>query len=178
MTALQQILFWIGVISTVVGIVRALWVFFLSNIEWVNNVSITGLPDEYPTEIGSQKDSIFPQVFETDSSCYSQCFLIRPNNVLIKKMKLIKFDYSDHDEKCTRTTVKVFENISPFEPLVIKTELPEILPKYELIWYGDYGAVTKYTFQLNGRDSNYNRQSGFEYKFGFIQKVRKVIGLR
>lgn len=178
MITLEQVVFWIGVVSMAVGVFRVIWVFLLTNTEWVNDVNIIEVSDDDPTEIGPEKDSIFPQRFATDESCHAQRFLIRPQNVLIKRMKLSELIYNDYDFNCKRKTVKVFKNISPYEPLLIKTELPEVVPKYELSWHGEYGAVTKYTFTSNGRSNNYNRQSGFSYEFNFIQKVRKVIGLK
>ena len=178
MTGLEKILFWVGALSTFVAAVRVIWVFCLSNVEWINDVSITELSEENPTEAGPFKDSIFPQYHATDITCYTQTFLIRPNDVLIKSMKLIKYTYSEDNKKRSEETVKVFKNVSPYNPLIIKTEIPELLPSYALAWYGDYGAKATYVFHANGRDNNYNRQSGFKYEFGFIQKVRKVIGLK
>jgi len=104
---IERVLVWIGAISTVIAVIRIIWVFLLSNIEWVNDVSIRKLTESDSLETGPEGDSIFPEFYETDPSDYSQAFLIRPNNELIKKMRLIKIDYSNDYKKSHYKTVKV-----------------------------------------------------------------------
>lgn len=178
MDYINSFLWAIGCLSTIVGIIRTIWVFALSNTEWVNNVTIKELgPEDYAGK-GPLGDAIFPVFYDADSNDYSQRFLVRPNNVIIKKMKLVKLIYNEDFDVINRETIKVFKEVSPFRPLVIKTELPELIPKYSLIWQGDYGIKTEYVFSMNGRDGNNDRLSGFKCEYGFTQKLRKVFGLK
>ena len=177
MEFINNIFLFIGYLGTGIAVIRAVWVFLLSNTEWVSNVAITELSKDDPAIKGPLGDSIYPVYYDIDSSDNSQRFLIRPNNVIVRKMKLVKIKYGNGYEEIGQDTVKEFVDVSPFRPIVIKIELPELIPVYSLIWYGDYGIKSVYLFSMNGRDGNYNR-FGFKCEYGFWQKIRKVFGFK
>ena len=179
----ERILAVIGLISFIVAVVRIIWI-FKTNITWINNVSVKQLPlpnnSIYDTSLQhtSTGECIFPEIYSVDETDYTQTFLFRPNDSIIKKMRLYKI--TKYDKKMNpkrKRLIKEFKKVSPFRPIAIKITLPEFIPHYYVCWAGDFGVKTAYYFQMNGRDGNIDSY-GMSCKIGFWSKIRRIIGLK
>lgn len=173
---MEQILTVVGIISVVVGFIRIIWS-FTSNYEWIDDINIITLENEWEIYADSEGNVLSPTVCYLSES-FGNVIMFKPKNTIIKKMYLFSEHYDEKKKKYIKDkTIDIFRNISPNCPLCIRLDIPECFPIYAIAWKGIYGAKTKYEFSYNGRDGNYNL-SGIIYHYGVIAKIRKVIGLK
>lgn len=174
---LELVLSIVGLVSLIITIVRVLWVFCFSNIEWVSNYSIIELFNYDCEDRLPSGEIIDPEVIILNESEHMETFLVRPNDTIIKRLKIIKLDYDKDYKKTKKTIYKTIKNISPYHPLVVKTTIPEIFPRYGLRWTSDYGIKVEFIFYNNGKDGIID-SFGSVYKYGIWQKIRRIIGLK
>ncbi len=183
-TLLDDILVVIGAISLVVAIIRFIWVFFNSNVEWIENVEIQVYdyrPDvDYEEESAFENQAVYPLFYrdfdETNGEEITVNYFI-PKNAIIRKMKIKKVvEDSIPSGKEKYKTVKVVRNITPTSPLCMIVERREAIPAYLLEWKTQYGGKTSYYFFSNLRNSKYNK-TGIEYSYGLWARIRKFFGL-
>ena len=175
---IRNVLTGIGAFSIVFALIRAIWIFFITNIEWFDGVTITELSPNDSLVKSPNGECIFPQVYIHSYSDNKQVFLFRPKNAIIKKVKFKSLVYDKNLKlRKRRKTIKTFRRISPYSPLVIIISIPETIPNHSLCWHEDYGTKMEYIFHCNGRDGNVDSY-GMSCKIGVKQKIRRIIGLK
>ncbi len=165
-----------GLIGLITAIIRTVWVFFTANVQWVNNIRIREIADDEHIYYAENGDCISPVIYTVDQE-YATTLSFLPNNMIFKKMKLYEIKYRSDDCKEEKVLEKTFKNVSPQNPLIIKIEMAETIPRYMLAWKDEYGIKARYDFCMNGRDGNYNI-SGIVYTIGKWSKIRKILGLK
>ena len=176
---LQNFLAIIGIVSIAVTILRIFWTLFCSS-EWIDNVKI----EEYDMNIYPEGENHwFPEYypyFQDDNAVENHAtknFFI-PENTIINKVKLKKLiDLNFENGKEKYETIHTFKSISPDKPICLIIERAETIPQYLIEWRTQYGGRARYYFCENLRDEN-NNERGFEYKYGPVSKVRKILDLK
>ena len=166
-----------GLISLVITVARAIWIFRITNVDWISNVSIISLPKSDELDKAPTGECIFPQTYRLSDDEYTSSYLIRPNNCIINSICLNKLEYDDGINISERKLIEEFHNISPYNPLVINVSVIGLLPQYSISWSGDYGVELEYLFQTNGRDGNVDSY-GVSCNIGCRQRIRRILGFR
>ena len=181
METIENILAVIGLVSLCFTVIRVIWVFFGSGIEWIDNVEIVETPYDPDAEYLDLGTGIYPTYYkdeEKELSPFVTATTITPQSAIIKKLKIKRIVESSIN--CSRLkykTIKIIKNISPQFPLCVVVERGEAIAKYVIEWRIEYGAKATYYFYMNMRDGNNNRK-GIEYSFGFFSKIRKLLDLK
>ena len=167
----------VGAISLFFTFARAIWIFCITNMDWVSNVSIVRLPKNDEIEETPSGECVFAQTYKLSDDEYTFSYLIRPNNCIIKKIYLNELEYDEEMNLIGRKQIKEFNNISPYNPLVINTSVIGLLPHHSITWSGDYGIKLEYLFQSNGRDGNVDLY-GISCNIGWWQRIRRILGFK
>ena len=178
---IEAILAVIGLVSLGITVLRVLWTFFSSGIEWLDNVTITEESYQADNDYEEPGTGIYPTVFKDDNikrSEFLTATIISPQRTIIRNLKIKKLDIrSIEKNKCKYKTVKTVKQVTPQFPLCMIVERGEAIAPYIIEWRIDYGGKATYCFYENMRDSN-NDRKGIEYKYGVIAKVRKLLDLK
>ncbi len=179
METIENILAVIGLVSLAFTVIRVVWIFFGSGIEWIDNVNITEFSYDENNEDVDVGGGVYPQYFKSDNlSEYATATMILPQSIIIRNLKIKRIDESSiQSGKLKYRTVKTVKNVTPQYPLCVVCERREAIAEYCIEWRIDYGGKASYYFYDNLRDGNNNRK-GIEYTFGFFSKIRKLLELK
>lgn len=184
LTTIENVLTVIGAISLLIGVVRLIWCFFASSVEWIENVDIKVYdydPEQsYEENFAFSNQAIYPIIYkDLNEVCPAEPTVnyFVPKGVIIKKIVIKKLDENTVESgKEKYKKIKTIKQITPLTPLCMIVDRREAIPEYLIEWKTLYGGKTQYYFHSNMRDARYNK-TGIKYSFGFWAKIRKFIGL-
>lgn len=184
LTTIENVLTVLGAISLLIGVIRLIWCFFASSVEWIENIDFKVYdydPEQsYEENFAFSNQAIYPIVYrDLSENCPAEPTVnyFVPKGAIIKKMVIKKLDESTIESGKQRyKKVKTIKQITPLTPLCMIVDRREVIPEYLLEWKTLYGGKTQYYFYSNMRDTRYDK-TGIKYSFGFWAKIRKFIGL-
>lgn len=165
-----------GAISVFITIVRSFWVAVGSSVEFIGNVKLVVYSSQQ--DLTESEESVIPQYRYLGNQDYAQYNLFKPEGIVIKNVVINKLSYSEDSSALVKSEkLDVIKEVTPYNPLCVVAERPELFAQYSLSWKSEYGAKATYYFCPNGYSGKYNRSS-FEYSYGIGARIRKVLGLR
>lgn len=168
----------IGFFSILITIIRFVLV-LRNNYEWIDNIKIEEFPSNHTIELGK---GIRIQSYTEPNSKNNHNVtqnLITPQNNILRNVRLKKrmSNSPSKNGKYKYKTINTFAEITPYKPLCLILERSEGIPLYMLEWTSEYGCCAQYYFSDNLYDGD-NTLFGFNYKFGFWAKVRKILDFK
>ena len=156
----------IAVVSIILAIIR-----YFNNRKkkvWNADVRITDHDLDYDYEL-DEKHPIFTTI--CPPSEYGVLVKFKPVNCVVRKMEIIRLD----QEGKPKHVLKQFRNITPDTPICFNMERAELIPKYRIKWYLDFGEYCVHDLRENLRNGN-NDVEGAICQQNAISKIKKILG--
>jgi len=161
----------LGAISFLLAIIR--YIYFKNHKVWRNDVEISVNSLAYDVET-IEKNAIYSSLWH--DSDYDKIIVFNPKETIIKKIVLQEVKPKNSKSlKLRCKNLEKYKNITPNDSVCFRTELAEILPKYRIKWYSDYGEYCTWDFSDNLRNGIVG-SGGFVYKTNIISLIRKIFG--
>lgn len=157
----------IALISIFLGILR-----YINNRNkqvWRNDVSITEHDRNYDYE-RYEKEPIYTKICLPTEYCVLIKF--KPVNCIVRKMEIIRLN----TEGKKQYVLKKFENLTPDTPVCFLVERAELIPRYRIKWYSDFGEYCVHDLSENLRNGN-NTVEGAIYHQTWLSRIRKILGI-
>ena len=102
---------------------------------------------------------------------YGVLIKFKPVNCVVRKMEIIRLD----QEGKPKHVLKRFKNLTPDTPVCFKMERAEVIPRYRIKWYLDFGEYCIHDLSENLRNGN-NNVEGAICQQTVLSKIRKTLG--
>lgn len=157
----------IAVFSIIIGIIR-----YFNNrnkLTWRDNVSITEHDKDYDYE-RFEKHPIYTKICIPNKYCVMIKF--KPVNCVIRKMEIILLDSGGKPKR----VLEKYKNLTPDTPVCFLVERAELIPRYQIKWYSDFGEYCVHDLRENLRNGN-NNVEGAVYRKTWLSRIRRILGL-
>ena len=157
----------IAVFSIIIGIIR-----YFNNrnkLTWRDNVSITEHDKDYDYE-RFEKQPIYTKICIPNEYCVMIKF--KPVNCVIRKMEIILLDSGGKPKR----VLEKYKDLTPDTPVCFLVERAELIPRYQIKWYSDFGEYCVHDLRENLRNGN-NNVEGAVYRKTWLSRIRRILGL-